>query len=370
MATESDRGSVDVLLVEDDDDDAAYVERLLTGVDAVPDADRLLDVATLERVDHLEAGLTVLDDGAPDLVLLDLMLPDSEGLATLESVAGRAPHLPIVVLTGRTDAGLGPRAIQEGAQDYLTKGRITDEVLRRSLRYALDRHETHREIVHANHRLALLNSIVRQDVRDDVSTVVGWGEALRESVDPAEEEIAVALLDAAEHALDLTETASELVALLSGDAEADVEPIDVGAVVEAEATRLRGDTEVDLVVDRIGADVDPTVRGTHMLSSAFEQLLLNAVRHNDHECPSVRIEIARSEAEIRVAIADDGIGIPVHQRDLLNDPEARYGDRSGIGTGLYLVTNVLDQLDGSIEFAPNRPRGTVVTVTLPRADVA
>ena len=207
MATESDRGSVDVLLVEDDDDDAAYVERLLTGVDAVPDADRLLDVATLERVDHLEAGLTVLDDGAPDLVLLDLMLPDSEGLATLESVAGRAPHLPIVVLTGRTDAGLGPRAIQEGAQDYLTKGRITDEVLRRSLRYALDRHETHREIVHANHRLALLNSIVRQDVRDDVSTVVGWGEALRESVDPAEEEIAVALTYLLERSKTLVEGA-------------------------------------------------------------------------------------------------------------------------------------------------------------------
>jgi signal transduction histidine kinase len=295
------------------------------------------------------------------------MLPDSEGLSTLESVAERAPHLPIVVLTGRTDAGLGPRAIQEGAQDYLTKGRITVDVLRRTLRYAVDRHEKQRELVHANHRLSLLNSIVRQDVRDDVSTVVGWGEALRDSAEPADEELAAALLDAAEHALDLTETASELVALLSTDAEPDLEPIDVHAVVEEEANRLRGETEVDLVVDRSGDDVDPTVRGTHMLSSAIEQLFENAVRHNDHERPSVRVEIERAENAIHLEVADDGIGIPRHQRQLLNDPEARYGDRSGIGTGLYLVTNVLDQLGGTIEFAPNRPRGTVATVMLPRA---
>lgn len=370
MAFGSGHGGVDVLLVEDDEEDASYVERLLTSTSAPPGADRLLEVDSFGHASRLDAGLASLEDGDPDVVLLDLGLPDSDGLSTLESVAGRAPHLPIVVLTGRTDAGLGPRAIREGAQDYLTKGRITDEVLRRTLRYAMDRHEKQREIVHANHRLSLLNSIVRQDVRDDVSTVVGWGEALRERVDPEDEQLAAALLDAAEHAVDLTETASELVALLSTDAEPDVERIDVAAVVEKEANRLRSDTEVDLVVDRSGASVEPTVLGTHMLSSAFEQLFENAVRHNDHERPSVRVEIERTEDAVIVDVADDGIGIPGDQRQLLNDADARYGDRSGLGTGLYLVTNVLDQLDGTIEFAPNRPRGTIVTVTLPRADEA
>lgn len=366
MASRSPHGSVDVLLVEDDEEDADFVERLLTDAGATPGADRLLEVASLERAGRLEAGLAAIEDGDPDVVLLDLMLPDSEGLATLEAVAGRAPHLPIVVLTGRTDAGLGPSAIRQGAQDYLTKGRITVDVLRRTLRYALDRHEKQRELVHANHRLSLLNRIVRQDVRDDVSTVVGWGEALRESADPEDERLAVSLLDAAEHALDRTETASELVALLSTEAELDVEPIDVAAVVERAANRLRDGAAVDLVVNRSGADVEPTVPGTHMLSSAFGQLFENAVRHNDHERPSLRVEIEGTDDAIVVAIADDGIGIPAQQRALLNDPDARYGDRSGIGTGLYLVTNVLDQLGGTIEFSPNRPRGTVVTVRLPR----
>ncbi|WP_394347520.1 ATP-binding protein [Natronomonas salsuginis] len=60
----------------------------------------------------------------------------------------------------------------------------------------------------------------------------------------------------------------------------------------------------------------------------------------------------------------DGVGIPDDGKEMLNDSERRYEGRSGIGTGLYLATSVLEQVDGEISFADDYPRGTEVTVGL------
>lgn len=367
--TPTDDHTVEVLLVEDDDDDAAFVHRLLTASRPGGDRERLLEVAAVEHVASLEDAREALQEADPSVVLLDLGLPDSDGVDTLEAVVETAPHLPVVVLTGRTEGELGPRAIQEGAQDYLTKGRITDEILRRSLRYAIDRHEIQREVFHANRRLALLNRIVRQDVRNDVSAIVGWGEELHEHVDGQGETSADRLLEAARHAAELADTASELVDALSMDEGIEPEPVDLGDVLDGEVERVRSRTDVELTVDVAGVERDRIlVEGTPMLSSVFEQLLSNAVRHTNRDVPRVTVDVTDDPDGVTVEIADDGVGIPDAQQELLNDPVARYEDRSGISTGLYLATSVLEQIDGEIEFGDNYPRGTVVTVTLTPAD--
>ena len=105
-----------------------------------------------------------------------------------------------------------------------------------------------------------------------------------------------------------------------------------------------------------------------MFGTALEQLFLNAVRHNESEKPTVSVRLDVETDEVSVAVADDGIGIPDVQQELLNDPDRRYHEQAGIGTGLYLVLTVVEQLGGEIVFADNDPVGTVVTVTLPRHD--
>ena len=74
-----------------------------------------------------------------DALLLDLGLPDSNGMETLVKVISQYPELPVIVLTGLADEQAGVRAVHQGAQDYLTKGEINSDLLIRSIRYAIER---------------------------------------------------------------------------------------------------------------------------------------------------------------------------------------------------------------------------------------
>ena len=118
-----------VLVVEDDDGDALIVEEELE-----------LSGARVE----LQRARTLADAAATDLTrfdcaLLDLNLPDAEGLAALRELRALAPDLAVLVLTGLDDERRGIEAVAAGAQDYLVKGATSGEVLARSLRYAIER---------------------------------------------------------------------------------------------------------------------------------------------------------------------------------------------------------------------------------------
>ena len=80
-----------------------------------------------------------LVEHAADIILLDLGLPDAQGLGAVRRAHAAAPHVPLVVLTGMDDESLATQALQEGAQDYLVKGQIETRGLLRALRYAVER---------------------------------------------------------------------------------------------------------------------------------------------------------------------------------------------------------------------------------------
>ncbi|HWH13961.1 MAG TPA: response regulator [Miltoncostaeaceae bacterium] len=122
---------VRVLLVEDDDGDA----ELITAEVAAQIRPRV-DVA---RVPTLAAGVHALRTADYDAVLLDLTLPDSDHLETIDRVRRVAPGVPVVVLTGLQDDGLARDALRRGAQDYLTKGDPTPAPVWRSVQYAIER---------------------------------------------------------------------------------------------------------------------------------------------------------------------------------------------------------------------------------------
>src|SRR5206468_1017928 len=82
----------------------------------------------------------------PDVVVTDLGLPDSDGLETVETLRREAESVPIVVLTGWADEDVGGAAILRGAQDYLVKGDVEPQMLRRSLRYAIRRKRIEEEL--------------------------------------------------------------------------------------------------------------------------------------------------------------------------------------------------------------------------------
>jgi PAS domain S-box-containing protein len=124
---------IKVLLVEDDPGDAFWIKELLEA------AGRSLYRFELQHFSRLSEALEYLAVETPDAVLLDLGLPESQGMQTLRSIIDVAPHVPVVVLTGFADVEFGVAAVQKGAQDYLIKGQLNQDQLVRSLRYALER---------------------------------------------------------------------------------------------------------------------------------------------------------------------------------------------------------------------------------------
>lgn len=121
-----------VLLIEDNPADARLIEVLLAEV--------RIARFSLRWEDHLRGGLARLAGKNDfDAVLLDLLLPDSQGLDTILKVREQAPEVPLVVLTGQDDESLGLSAVQRGAQDYLVKGHADANLLARSLLYSIER---------------------------------------------------------------------------------------------------------------------------------------------------------------------------------------------------------------------------------------
>ena len=122
---------IKVLLVEDNPGDARLIQEMLTEIRGA--------TFNFERADRLSTGLEHLVEGRIDVVLLDLGLPDSQGLDTFDKAYAQAPEVPIVVLTALDDEALAIRAVREGAQDYLVKGQVDSNLLARAIRYAIER---------------------------------------------------------------------------------------------------------------------------------------------------------------------------------------------------------------------------------------
>lgn len=121
---------ISLLLVEDDRADALLVEELI--------ADTNADIRVTWAASVADAQHRLAAD-RPDCVLLDLNLPDADGIDALDRICGYDATIPIVVLTGLIDEHFGVLAVASGAQDYLIKGRVEPESLRRSVLYAIER---------------------------------------------------------------------------------------------------------------------------------------------------------------------------------------------------------------------------------------
>jgi diguanylate cyclase (GGDEF)-like protein len=141
MTPELDEGTTfPVLLVEDNRGDARLVQELLRDV-----ATTHFEVSHVERL--AEARQELMESGA-GCVLLDLSLPDASRLEALMQLRAAAPDVPIVILSGLQDELLAVKAVQEGAQDYLIKGRVDGAAIGRSITYAVERKAQEMELAH------------------------------------------------------------------------------------------------------------------------------------------------------------------------------------------------------------------------------
>lgn len=139
-----------ILLIEDNPGDSRLFQEMLKEIDGN------FQVKVAER---LTQGLKFLASSDIDLVMLDLCLPDSNGLDTLSKLYDKHSHLPVVIMSSLSDKSLALNAVQLGAQDYLVKGSINAEILRRTIFYSIERKDIEQKLKEQNNIINAINRI-------------------------------------------------------------------------------------------------------------------------------------------------------------------------------------------------------------------
>ncbi|ERH12802.1 MAG: response regulator receiver protein [halophilic archaeon J07HB67] len=163
-----------ILLVEDNEGDARLIEELLQMKGGRLGRDTTVSRNfRVEHVERLADAFAVVGEGGVDIVLLDLMLPDSRGRETLERFLDRTDGLPVIVMTGLNDRDFGLEAVRRGAQDFLVKGEFDGELLVRAIKYAIERKKNERRLAARTEELEILTRILHHDIRNDMNVVRG-----------------------------------------------------------------------------------------------------------------------------------------------------------------------------------------------------
>lgn len=162
---------IKVLLVEDNAAESRLLQEILKHT--------VLQEFYLAPVQRIGDAIAQLRAEDFDVILLDLTLPDSTGLDSIDAVNQESPTLPIVVLTNTNDDELAIRAVRHGAQDYLVKRQITPDTLIRSIRYAIERKQASVAIQEAN-------EVLEERIRERTIELETANRRLQEEIDHAQ----------------------------------------------------------------------------------------------------------------------------------------------------------------------------------------
>ncbi len=207
-------------------------------------------------------------------------------------------------------------------------------------------------------RLRFLNHLLRHNVLNKANVIQGEASLAAAETD-ADDPHLDTIRGQTDDMVELIENIRVLVRAASGDTAR--RPIDLTAELRTEVASMEGAHEAA----RIEADVpdDLTVLADDLVRYVFENLLHNAIVHNDSDRPHVAVTARAEGDEVVVTVVDDGPGIPDADKEGVFEP----GMDTGYGVGLHLVRTLVTEYGGSVEVGDADPRGAVVTVRLPAA---
>lgn len=156
--------TIKILMFEDDPKDILIIQRMLSKANNLQ--------FDIECCHSLVDGLKQLDKDKIDVVLLDLSLPDSQGIKSLQQISTECSQIPIIVLTGNENESTGINAIQIAAQDYLIKDQIDTSLLVRSIRYAIERHRLRLSLEQRTKELQASENNFRKIISKNVDAIV------------------------------------------------------------------------------------------------------------------------------------------------------------------------------------------------------
>jgi two-component system, sensor histidine kinase and response regulator len=366
-----------VLLVEDNPGDVHLIRRMLSDAASAGAGSSPFDVTC---VDTLAGGVRSLHANRSDVVLLDLSLPDSQGLNTLASMQAAAPEVPVVVLTGLADEDAALAAVQNGAQDYLVKGRVDPYALSNSIRYARERKQLlealrdySASLEERNAELDAFAHTVAHDLKDQVFTVAGNAALLLDEQappDPGEQE--EMLRDILRSSQKMSQVIQELL-LLSQVRRFDVAstPIDMASVLaeaQVRVSSLIAETNGELIVHD-AVRWPPACGYAPWVEEIWYNYISNALRYGGRP-PRVELGAERQdERHVCFWVRDNGPGLSAEQMARLFAEFTRVSNlsASGHGLGLSIVKRIVDKLGGEVGVRSQLGLGSEFRFSLPVA---
>lgn len=339
----------------------------------------------LEGAETLQSGLSKIEQGDYDVVLLDLNLPDSRGLDTVVAARRKTGGAALVVLTGFEDDAIGLEAIALGAQDYLIKDRLNMTLLGRAIRFAIERSALLREMKELERLRAevrerqktdqfkdrLLGAIsheLRSPLTVAQSAVVNLADGLVGPLTPGQSE----LVEMARRNLDrlgrLVMNALDYSRLDSGRAKLQFRRVNTRRFVEELTSdwrrslpkRLRVEVDLPAGLAPMRADVDH-------LAQVLHNMLDNAGRHASK---SVRVSARSEGALVRLTVEDDGPGVPPARAEEIFLPytqltRGKGPGYKGTGLGLAICREIAELSSGRVWLEQTGP-GARFHFELPR----
>jgi signal transduction histidine kinase/DNA-binding CsgD family transcriptional regulator len=370
--------TVHLLLLEDNAGDARLIRELLRQAEPFR--------FELTQVELLADAVERLAQGEMHAALLDLSLPDAQGMDVVIQALGAAPEVAFVVLTGQGDERMAVEAVRAGAQDYLVKGEITGRLLVHSIRYAIERARLERErwnLLHREHQARTraeaavrsrdeLLAIVAHDLRNPLSTVNTTVDLLRKGAIPLEQypQQFEVVLRSAEQMERLIQDLLDAARIEGGSLRLEPRPVPVGALLgealghlEAQAARagLLLRTEIEADAPQVRAD-------PQRILQVLSNLVGNALRFSPRG-GEITLGARRFGDGFLFSVTDTGVGIPREDLPHLFDRnwQAKYARRGGTGRGLAISRGIVAAHGGRIWAASELGKGCTFFFTLPLA---
>ena len=316
-----------------------------------------------------------------DCVLMDLGLPDAEGLAGMRRLLELAPAVPVVVLTGVDDDEVGLDAVKEGAQDYLVKARSDGPLIARAIRYAIERKLVEIELADRAAQIQAFAERQRDfvasashELRTPLTSILGYLEMVLEDeeADFSEQRphIEVAYRNS-RRLLSLVEDLLTVNKLESGNLALDLDDVPLADLVRAADEVGRGLCARAGQTLRIEAPAPGVlVRADRARAiEVLDNLVGNAVKFTPRG-GEVALETRVEAGRVVLGVSDTGIGIATADLPNVFDRFFRSPDSvrmaiPGTGLGLSIVRSLVELQGGDIKVASSVGVGTTFTVTLP-----
>ena len=345
-----------VLIVDDDRVDRTLVERLLGKHYA------------LRQAADGASGLRALHEQKFECVLLDYLLPDSDGLQLLARMVEEYQGA-IVMLTGEGSEAVAALAMQKGAHEYVVKGQLDGELLRRVIESARLKATSRRKLQTQQTEFRHFAFTAAHDLRAPFRKIRTYCQMLGDSLGASYGEPQRAIVERIERSVVSLDALIEGLLLYArmGHCEKTVKDVDLSeALSQALANLQMAIDEKHAVVESAGL---PIVRGDPTaLTLLLQNLVGNGIKFNRRE-PRVSVRASSEEGYWIVSVGDNGIGIAARHLAHLFKPFERLNNRNefeGVGLGLVTCQRIVESHGGKIRVDSELERGSTVTFTLPK----